>query len=85
MSMNNGSLNQLKARTGSIGREMARLKAGGDDKTNQSFRLARIGPGWVLGSIEAVSGLQHPGSLIAGMTFVLLLPAAFDNVSFRWH
>jgi hypothetical protein len=74
MSMNNGSLNQLKARTGSIGREMARLKAGGgNDTTNQSFRLARVGPGWVLGSIEAVSGMQHPGSLVAGMTFVLLL------------
>jgi hypothetical protein len=74
MSMNHGSLNQLKARTGSIGKEMARLKAGGgNDTTNQSFRLARVGPGWVLGSIEAVSGMQHPGSLIAGMTFVLLL------------
>jgi CRP-like cAMP-binding protein len=74
MSMNNGSLSQLKARTGSIGKEMARLKAGGgNDTTNQSFRLARVGPGWVLGSIEAVSGMQHPGSLIAGMTFVSLL------------
>jgi hypothetical protein len=78
MSVNNGSLGQLKARSGSIGREMARLKAGGgNDTTNQSFRLARVGPGWVLGSIEAVSGMQHPGSLIAGMTFL------FCSSSFR--
>jgi hypothetical protein len=84
MSMNNGSLNQLKARTGSIGKEMALLKAGGGhDVTNQSFRLARIGPGWVLGAIEAVSGLEHPGSTIAGMAFVLLLPSVFDNA--RWR
>jgi hypothetical protein len=30
----------------------------------------RIAETAVLGSIEAVSGLQHPGSLIAGMSFV---------------
>jgi hypothetical protein len=72
MSMNNGSLNQLKARSGTIGRATALLKAGGGlDTSNQRFRLARIGPGWVLGSNEAVSGLQHPGSLVAGMFFVL--------------
>jgi hypothetical protein len=80
MSMNSGSLSQLKARTGSIGREMARLKAGGGNgTTNQSFRLARVGPGWVLGSIEAVSGVQHPGSLIAGMQQVSITYAAVHN------
>lgn len=67
MSMNNNSLNQLNARSGSIGKEMARLKeGGGNDASSQRFRLARIGPGWVLGSIEAVSGTQHPGSHVAG-------------------
>jgi CRP-like cAMP-binding protein len=45
---------------------MAHLKEhGGQDTSNQRFRLARIGPGWVLGSIEAVSGTQHPGSHVA--------------------
>lgn len=34
-------------------------------QTNQTFRLARVGPGWVLGSLEALSGNMHPGSVIA--------------------
>ena len=30
-----------------------------------TFRLARIGPGWVVGSIEAFTGLKNPGVHIA--------------------
>jgi CRP-like cAMP-binding protein len=31
----------------------------------QTFRLARIGPGWVIGSYEMLSGEQAPGVTIA--------------------
>ena len=66
LSQNQHSLNALHARTGSIGREIARLKAGGLEARNQTFRVARVGPGWVLGSIEALSGTAHPGTMVAG-------------------
>lgn len=35
------------------------------EKDTQSFRLARIGPGWVAGTLEAVSGLRRPGEYVA--------------------
>ena len=35
------------------------------EKDIQSFRLARIGPGWVAGTLEAVSGLRRQGEYIA--------------------
>lgn len=31
----------------------------------QTFRLARIGPGWIAGTLEAVSGRQRPGQHVA--------------------
>jgi hypothetical protein len=71
MSVNSGSLGQLDARAGSIGKEIAKLKEGTHDTRQQMFRLARVGPGWVLGSIEAVSGMQHPGSHVAGKSFLV--------------
>jgi len=61
-----GSLNQLKARSSTIGRELAKIKARRSEPRTQSFRVARIGPGWVLGSIEALSGHASVGSNIAG-------------------
>jgi CRP-like cAMP-binding protein len=30
-----------------------------------TFRLARIGPGWVAGTVEAVSGMRRPGDTVA--------------------
>lgn len=30
-----------------------------------TFRLARIGPGWVAGTVEAVSGMQRKGDTVA--------------------
>ena len=32
---------------------------------SQTFRLARIGPGWVAGTLEAVTGIRRPGDHIA--------------------
>lgn len=60
-----GTISCLNARSASIGREVARLKMSGVSARNHMFRVARIGPGWVLGSIEALSGAIHPGSMIA--------------------
>lgn len=34
-------------------------------KHTQTFRLAKIGPGWVVGSIEAFTGLKNPGIHVA--------------------
>jgi CRP-like cAMP-binding protein len=40
--------------------------AGGPgDVMGQSFRLARIGPGWVAGAMEQVSGIRRQGEYIA--------------------
>jgi len=60
-----GSLNQLKARSGSIGRQLARMKASMAETPFRTFRVARIGPGWVHGSMEALTGLPNPGSTVA--------------------
>lgn len=58
------SIGHLKARSGSVARQVALLK---DQKQYdmQTFRLARIGPGWVIGNHEALSGLESPGATIA--------------------
>jgi anti-anti-sigma regulatory factor/CRP-like cAMP-binding protein len=32
---------------------------------SRTFRLARIGPGWIAGTLEAVSGRQRPGKHVA--------------------
>ena len=34
----------------------------------QPFRLARIGPGWVVGMIEECSGLRRAGAYVSGKT-----------------
>ena len=66
---NEGTLNDLKARTGSIGRAVAELKAGEPISMKPNFRIARIGPGWVLGSMEALSKLVSPATIVAGKHF----------------
>lgn len=60
-----GTISGLKARSGSIGREYARLKASNSAPQKRSFRLARVGAGWVVGTVEAVSGMENPGLHIA--------------------
>jgi CRP-like cAMP-binding protein len=58
------SIGHLKARSGTVARKVAMLK---DQKQYriQTFRLARIGPGWVIGSHEALSGIQSQGVTVA--------------------
>ena len=62
-----GSISHLNARSATIGREAAILKAttGFRSRTSHTFRLARIGPGWVVGAIEGASGLRNPGVHVA--------------------
>jgi len=60
-----GSIDAMKCRTGSYGREMARLKASNRGRQQQNFRLARIGAGWIVGMTEAVCGIESPGVHIA--------------------
>jgi len=55
------TLNRMHARIGTVGRQTAALKNDLHGMTTQTFRLARIGPGWVCGAIEAGSGLRNPG------------------------
>lgn len=62
-----GSISQLNARAATIATEAALLKSttGYRARTSHTFRLARIGPGWVVGAIEGASGLKNPGMHVA--------------------
>jgi CRP-like cAMP-binding protein len=59
------TLNRQHARTGSIGRRSSVFKASLRGLTQQHFRLARIGPGWLVGTIEISTGHRDPGVHIA--------------------
>lgn len=67
------SIGHLNARSGTLGRQAALWKASqkGDmhlrpERAEQTFRLARIGQGWILGSIEmATHGMKRPGTHLA--------------------
>lgn len=48
-----------------MGRELAAMKAQ-RAQGDQTFRVARIGPGWVIGTIEALTGVESPAPTIAG-------------------
>ena len=65
-----GSLNHLKATD--VTRAIAEMKATGNRSwERRSFRVARVGPGWVLGQSEALSEVANPGVSIAGASFTL--------------
>ena len=59
------SIGQRNARSKSAARRVATIKSPGHVSTTH-FRVARIGPGWVLGSIEGASGNQNTGRHVAG-------------------
>ncbi|CAB9515416.1 solute carrier family 26 [Seminavis robusta] len=62
--LSNNSLGHLSARSGPWGLQSALLKnsmRGQSEMTEQNFRLARIGPGWVVGMIEECSGMRRAG------------------------
>ena len=44
-----------------------------------TFRLARIGPGWVVGTVEAVTGMQREGDTVA-VTHCLLHHLPFSKI-----
>lgn len=57
----NGTFGHQHARLGSFARKAAEMKDHGMDH----FRLARIGPGWVIGTVENASGSRPPGVVTA--------------------
>lgn len=67
------SIGHLNARSSNLGERAAEWKASqrGDqhnrpEHSEQTFRLARIGQGWILGSIEmATHGMKRPGTHVA--------------------
>jgi CRP-like cAMP-binding protein/anti-anti-sigma regulatory factor len=56
-----GTLGHQHARIGSFARKAAQTKEHGTD----NLRLARIGPGWVVGTLENASGSRSPGVFTA--------------------
>jgi len=62
----NSSISQFNARTPSVGKALAMAKSAvAAQRTTHTFRLAKIGAGWVVGMIEGCSGLRNPGIHIA--------------------
>jgi CRP-like cAMP-binding protein len=58
------SLGHLNARTSALGRQIAKWKekhGKGVDISEQSFRLAQVGQGWIIGGIEAANGMRRQG------------------------
>ena len=56
------SLNSLKARS----TRMSHNPAGMGHSERQFFRVARVGPGWILGTGESLTGNPNTGKYIAG-------------------
>jgi hypothetical protein len=73
--LSNVSIGHLNARSGTLGRQAALIKktmGEHNEFTEQSFRLARIGPGWVVGMIEECTGMRRAGVYVAGECIRLL-------------
>ena len=67
MRNNTDSIGQLSARSATIGRGLNALKAlpgGTMSQFSHTFRLARVGPGWVIGCISEFTGQDIPGNFI---------------------
>jgi hypothetical protein len=64
------SIGHLNARGSTVGREDAMMKEVRKSERGlrpvQNFRLARVGQGWVVGSIEGCSGMRNTGMHFAG-------------------
>ncbi|KAL7532451.1 hypothetical protein ACHAXR_004636, partial [Thalassiosira sp. AJA248-18] len=71
------SIGQVKARSATIGRVANLLKKspGAMMAQNHIFRLARVGPGWVIGSIA--QGQEIPG------TYIALTPCRVHHLTFE--
>ena len=70
-----GTLNNLHARSGTVGRQRAAMKSSRDPMT-RTFRLAGIGPGWYV-SFECERGCRFENNLVCA--FLNL------NFMFRWY
>ena len=57
-----GSLNHLKCTD--VARAIADMKKNGYWE-QKSFRVARVGPGWIIGTLEAISNTVNPGVNVA--------------------
>ncbi len=76
------SIGQLKARSATVGRGLALLKGSPGlmmAQFNNTFRLARIGPGWVIGSISEFTGQDIPGTYTC-MTACRVHHLSFDDI-----
>lgn len=59
------SIGHMNARGATIGRQVAWWKDKVRKEPEQTFRLARIGQGWIIGGIEAANGMRNPGVHVA--------------------
>ena len=59
------SIGSMKARSPSKAQLLSYEKKKSTHRRTHTFRLARIGPGWIVGSTEAFTGLKNPGIHIA--------------------
>ena len=67
--LSNTSISHLNARSTVIDHQVVPEKKTNEPHdllTEQHFRLARIGPGWVVGMIEECSGMRRAGVYISG-------------------
>ena len=73
------SISQLKARTPTVGRcaNILKKNPGAMLAQNHVFRLARIGPGWVIGAISDFIGDEIPG------TYTALTPCRLHHLTFE--
>lgn len=79
----NASISHLNARSSTISRLGASQQKANEPEdilTEQQFRLARIGPGWVIGMIEECSGMRRAGVYVSGK-FGYFAPALVPLVS----
>jgi hypothetical protein len=68
------TIGHLHARATTVGRKDARIKeARKSERGVQNFRLARIGQGWVVGSIEGCSGMRNSGMHFAGKRLFVII------------
>mmetsp|Transcript_13080 Transcript_13080/g.27490 ORF Transcript_13080/g.27490 Transcript_13080/m.27490 type:complete len:1323 (+) Transcript_13080:168-4136(+) len=77
------SIGQLRARSATVGRGLALLKGSPGlmmAQFNNTFRLARIGPGWVIGSISEFTGQDIPGTYTC-MTACRVHHLSFDDIA----
>lgn len=58
------SLGHMNARSRALGRQVVMWKQE-HAHDEQTFRLARIGQGWIIGGIEAFNGMRQPGIHVA--------------------